>query len=109
MQSKVNSNPDGSYNESSYKNELNYEGWTRMQDGAFDTVPLGHQFRYLVHDLEKKNIKFRSGGFLVLNQELYLVYRAFNGMRFSLQKDRIVELWHRPIVRTKLYKTKTAK
>jgi hypothetical protein len=93
MQSRINTGPNFTVNMISYNNLLDYTGWTRADLNNFE-IELGKQIRYLVND-PRRGIKYCAGGFLLANEELYLLYRGYSGYRWTVQKSDIIELWYR--------------
>ena len=100
QQSKINSMPDGSYNKELYK-ALDQDRWVQFTGTDYNLIPKGYQVRYLTYDKDLVTIVFRSGGFLSNVSDDYIVLRGYSGVNFSVQKSRLVEVWYRPINRTR--------
>lgn len=98
MQSRINKGPKNSIDYTLYNSILNFDdGWTKRDN--YDDIPAGDQVRYIMYDDVDDVNKFRSGGFMILDDNEYFVLKGYNYQNYSVQKATVVELWHRHLVR----------
>lgn len=106
IQSTINSEPDGSVNFELldyYIDELiDNEGYREVYP-PFDDVEIGDQIKY-IRTVEKNGevvVKFRTGGWIMLDEKKYWVFKSHGGngkslKNWSLQKNEVIRLFARP-------------